>query len=461
MSNLATQGKRGRGKNTYAYWEELRHLKIEGAEPVSIFKRLDTEKHIPVEQRNYYVFIPVPNTRGIKKSLRVVEREIAVFKAEEEIVNVKVKLAQGASVRSVSVVELVERFLAYKRTLVRGAWESKEEAGRRSITKERYVLIEGKLYNYLVLFLGKKTDVRNVPFRKWNEWEMWRKLHLSRKDMGKPKAITIQNEMGVIRECWRWGMENGLIPFSPKLPFHGENLITDDKVRRDTWEANEWSSFARRVRDWLKSTSNDALEANVWDAFVAYQMLFFLANSGMRVGELVKVKRKDIRFYKRKNGSALKSLCALVQVHPSTKTGAREVNAMGGDFAKRVYDKSKFKTKGDFLFCHLDGTPFTTKQFRSWFNRMITFTNENERWGKHFLPYGIRHLYATIRLQNGTSRTALCENMGVTEPYLRKHYSHYLTRLATEDLMKINSDIGIGGTLIPDGEDFVIPEVTE
>ena len=190
-------------------------------------------------------------------------------------------------------------------------------------------------------------------------------------------------------------------------------------------------------------------------------MLFFLANSGMRVGELAKVRRKDIRFYHRKNASALKSLCALVQVHPSTKTGEREVNAMGGDFAKRVYDKSKFKTKNDFLFCHLDGTPFTTKQFRKWFKKMIAYTNENERCGKVFQPYGIRHLYATIRLQNGTSRTALCENMGVTEPYLRKHYSHYLTRLATEDLMKINTDIGIGGTLIKDGEDFVIPEVTE
>ena len=52
---------------------------------------------------------------------------------------------------------------------------------------------------------------------------MWRKLNLSRRDMRKTKAITIQNEMGVIRECWRWGMENGLIPFSPKLLFHGEN----------------------------------------------------------------------------------------------------------------------------------------------------------------------------------------------------------------------------------------------
>ena len=48
--------------------------------------------------------------------------------------------------------------------------------------------------------------------------------------------------------------------------------------------------------------------------------------------------------------------------------------------------------------------------------------------------------------------------MGVTEPYLRKHYSHYLTRLADADLMKMNNEIGVGAKVIPDGEDFFIPE---
>ena len=140
--------------------------------------------------------------------------------------------------------------------------------------------------------------------------------------MGKPKAITIQNEMGMIREVWKWGMTNTLIPFSPKLPFHNENLITDDRVRRDTWEASEWSSFARKVRDWLNTTTTGD-EDYIWDAFVSYQMLFFLANNGMRVGEVVKVRRKDIRFFHREGAAAYKSLCALVQVHPSTKTWSK------------------------------------------------------------------------------------------------------------------------------------------
>ena len=98
--------------------------------------------------------------------------------------------------------------------------------------------------------------------------------------------------------------------------------------------------------------------------FVAYQMLFFLANNGMRVGEVVKVRRGDVTFYERplgdmktdKGSFTFKQLCCYVKVHKSTKTGEREVNSMGGKFAMAVYEKSPHQKKTDFLFQHLDGT---------------------------------------------------------------------------------------------------------
>ena len=449
---------RGQNEKTYALYEELGHLRVAPEVGcVSIHKRIDAHLSQPLEKRAWQIRIPVPNTPGIRKSLRTPDREIALQKAEEMVLEVKVQLKQGGSVLALPVSDLVDRFLRHKKTRIRGEWESKQDAGLRSITQERYGLIEGKLRNYLVPFLGAKTDARGVPFSKWKQWEEWRYLHNSRSN-SRPKAITIQNEMGMIRECWKWAMENSLIAFTPKLPFHDENLITDDKVRRDTWEAKEWLSFARRVREWLKEQRQQDPET-YWDAFVAYQMLFFLANNGMRVGELSKVKRKDIQFYERDEEDAPqhKRFCALVQVHPSTKTGAREVNSMGGEFAKRVWDKSSHKRKEDFLFCHLDGSQFTTRQFGTIFKRIIKFVGEEERTGKHLVPYSLRHLYCTTRLQNGTSKQALCENMGVSEPYLRKHYSHFLTRLATADLMKMRNDIGLRGEL-KEGGDFTIPD---
>ncbi len=450
-------GSKGTNTKSFALWEELPHLRVTPeAGAVCIYKR-NQHDSVPLEGRPYQIHIPVPETKGgVRKSLRTPDRTYAISKAEEMVVDVKVQLKQGGSVRPLPVADLVEKFLKSKSVRIRGEWDGKEDAGRRSITKERYGLIAGKLRNYLVPFLGARTDARSIGATKWNDWEIWRREQVTQQ----PKAITLQNEMGMIRECWKWAMENSLIPFLPKLPFHQENLITDDKVRRDTWEPKEWSSFARKVREWLKAQEVNNQD-DYWDAWVAYQMLFFLANNGMRVGEICKVRRKDIQFYERKTIQKHKTICALVQVHKSTKTGAREVNAMGGIFAKRVWDKSTFKKKDDFLFCHLDGSAFTTKQFRTQFERMTAFTNEDERWGKRFVPYALRHLYASIRLQHGTSRSALCENMGVTEPYLRKHYSHYLSRLATADLMKMDKEIGLGGTIIPAGEDFMVPDMSD
>ena len=67
----ATQGLRGKGENSYALWEEIRHLKIDEEQPAFIYKRLDLQKHLPIEDRNYYTYIPVPQVRkGIRKSLR-------------------------------------------------------------------------------------------------------------------------------------------------------------------------------------------------------------------------------------------------------------------------------------------------------------------------------------------------------------------------------------------------------
>jgi len=434
-------------------YEELTHLRVnEESEIPYIYKRLDTQKDLPLEERTYQLRIPVSGSKGVRKSLRTSDRELSIKRSEEEVLELKVLLRQGGTPNKVTVEEFVKKFLKTKQVLIREEWEGKIDRGRKSITKERYQLIQGKLKNYFVRFLGEKTDIRTVPLSKWKEWEVWRVENSTRSESGKPKSITIQNEMGMIRECWKWGIENSYLPNTPKLPFHGENLIPDESVRRDTWEPHEWKSFIRKLRDWLNEQYGET-EEHVWDSWVSYQILFFLSNTGLRVGECMKLRRKDIQIREYKG-----ELTCLVKVHKSTKTGSREVNGRGGEFIKRVMDKSKFKKKDDFVFTHLDGTPFTRRQFGKIFNSMTRFTNEDERWGKKFVPYSLRHWYCSIRLLNGTSLYGLSQNMGVTEPYIRKHYSHYMTRHSSEDLTKINKEIGLGGRIIPEGEDFTVSD---
>ena len=74
---------------------------------------------------------------------------------------------------------------------------------------------------------------------------------------------------------------------------------------------------------------------------------------------------------------------------------------------------------------------------------MTFYSNEDEKLGKHFDPSSIRYFYATKRLNNGTSTYALCKNMGMTELYLRNHYSKYMNRLATYKLLIVTLNLGI------------------
>ena len=46
--------------------------------------------------------------------------------------------------------DVVEKFLLYKKSLIRGKWESKKEGGRKSIPNEKYIHIAGKFRNYLL-----------------------------------------------------------------------------------------------------------------------------------------------------------------------------------------------------------------------------------------------------------------------------------------------------------------------
>ena len=70
---------KGNNQNTYAFYEELPHLRVApDAEVVSIYKRLDSQKSLPIEERVYQMRIPVPNTNGVRKSLRIADRATAI-----------------------------------------------------------------------------------------------------------------------------------------------------------------------------------------------------------------------------------------------------------------------------------------------------------------------------------------------------------------------------------------------
>lgn len=168
-------GTKGINKKSYACFEEMPMLRVSpDAEIPYIYKRLDIDLSRDIENRKYYIRVPIPKQGGVRKCLMVVDRETAIQKAEEIVIDIKVAMRTGGTVVKFPVQELADRFCKHKKSLVRGSWEGKDKKGKRSITIDRYILIESKIRNYVVKYLWKNTDVKDVPLRKWSQWESWR-----------------------------------------------------------------------------------------------------------------------------------------------------------------------------------------------------------------------------------------------------------------------------------------------
>ena len=139
---MGTRWNRGNNEKSYGMYEELTHLRVNSDSEVPyIYKRLDTQKDLPLDQRTYQLRIPVSGSKGVRKSLRTSDRELYIQRSEEEVLELRVLIRQGVTPSKVTVEEFVKKFLKTKEVLIRQEWEGKINRGLKSITKGRYGLI--------------------------------------------------------------------------------------------------------------------------------------------------------------------------------------------------------------------------------------------------------------------------------------------------------------------------------
>ena len=79
-------GSKGKNNKSFTLWEELELRVSTDAGKVAIYKKTHNDTRqgrtpLPIEERSYFVHIPVPNTKGgIRKSLLTPERTLAIQK---------------------------------------------------------------------------------------------------------------------------------------------------------------------------------------------------------------------------------------------------------------------------------------------------------------------------------------------------------------------------------------------
>ena len=362
-----------------------------------------------------------------------------------KVAQITTDLAMGIDVCGCSVQDFVEQFLNDKRSYIRGEMEGKIDGGKRSITKERYQLIEGKLRNYFIPFLGATTGASSLTPKHFAKWDLWRKLNPAGvgKKKTEPKQSTLSEEMTLIREVWSWGIKDGFIRQSLKKPFDGYNLVEDEKVRRTTWELPQWNEFVKRERVWFEQEQRTEDQDRIWESFIAHQLIFILACSGLRPKEWSLLKWRDVSIFDIEDSvDENEKLGAEMSIHKATKTGQRKAYCRGGIYFQRIFDKTKFKALNDYVFTDLKGKRLETEWFSEIFNGqgkcngLMEHTGMYQLTGEHFVPYCLRHFYASQSIYNGVPEDVIADNMGITKIRLNRSYKHCFMRLRTKDLFR-------------------------
>ena len=393
----------------------------------------------------YQARLKIPGVGGyVIRSLKTADLNVAISEAEDLFYELRAEQKQGIDVKLAGNL----RF--------RDLWKRFYEVHQLGLSKHRKRLHTSNARNYFVPYFGEHrvADMPDAFVEKYWDWRInfynpARREAEGRKDPIPPNAArvpaqkTLDMEAGMLRQIFRWGKRVGCVKREPwiKAP---KVSHTKGVIRRPTFSEAEWKRVYEYLRVWvnesivtsvgkhggtLNRAGPNALQRLQREMLRHY--LLFLANSGLRPNEARQLRWRDIRELEDEDGT----LAIVIEVSPTTKTGARTVVCREGTghYLDRLKKLSNYTEPDDYVFCGLTGEP--VNNFNNSFKKVLSGIGLLEdRWGKRRSVYSLRHFYCTQSLLSGVPIHVLAKNMGTSITHIEQHYSHVLTIMQAKQL---------------------------
>lgn len=184
------------------------------------------------------------------------------------------------------------------------------------------------------------------------------------------------------------------------------------------------------------------------------EIFFTLAFTGMRVGELCALTKKDLDFDK--NKIRISKSLYLETNNPKkyevTTTKTKKVRIIDMDEKLmlmlknliRKNDKQKIKNRmliedfhdSDFVFQNYDGYPLSTKKIRDRMRRIMKYVGIDKR----LTPHSLRHTHVSMMTEAGDDLPSIMERIGHEDPNTTlKIYTHVTEKMKVESINKIST----------------------
>jgi integrase len=317
-----------------------------------------------------------------------------------------------------------------------------EEKSLVGINKKKgsWRCVKGHLTNHLLGFVGEKTPLVDVKREKWMEYYHYRKEQKS--DI---VNTTLLNEKYSIGSFYHFCVDKKYLDttYLPKFV-----KIDSESRRRQHFTETEWKKIYSffTTNEW-KNPENDRIKE--LRLFVR-DFIIILMNTGLRKGELKRVRWENVSIEKNKGKIDRKLSVRITLDKTQTKTKKqRVVIGRRGDVFERIRGYSNYTGPNDLVFVNNDtGNPIPDRYYYRELNFLIKSIGfDKTRRDNGF--YCCRHSYITWRLLRGVDILSLSKNVGTSILMIQKFYEHVLMEMVGTELVK-DKDLSDTGVLIFD-----------
>lgn len=350
-----------------------------------------------------------------RRSMRTRNLEEAKELARNQYFLLQADIRSGNSVFSKTAEELVNDFVKYKTG----------EADADIITHGRVKTIKTSLLWFLK-YVGHKKKIDKITRHDFEGYYVWR-----RKLASQVRNATLVNERALISSLFKFGISHGYLRFDQIPIFPKLNIKRGSIERRDELSLDEWSQMFRAFPRWIKKAKD---EKEKEQRLFIRDFIVILANTGLRFGEIRKLKWNMIKIYKaQRTGDHIH---AEISVPADTKTGPRVAIGKRGDVFERTKKLSKFSKYGDWVFVDNEtGNQIHKKVYYKQWKSLLQECGLSES-NKNLTYYSLRHSYITFALVNEVNIFFLAKNVGTSVRMIENHYEHVKTDEMRRELTK-------------------------
>jgi integrase len=353
----------------------------------------------------------------LRESLKTTNLETAISRAETRYLQIYSDIKTGRKIFGITLGELVKAYISKRQ----------EDVIAGLITKERVGTIHAHL-KHLLSYKGANTKVGHLDRNSMFDYVVQR-----RREQNDVKDITIKNEQSTINAMMKFGYREGLSHIDS---FEFQQFRKNEE-RRNTFELQEYDELIRFMRKWI--AGKDINEIVLKERLMIRDMILCAANTMLRVGELWALKWGDILGYETHNEESGKKLL-LVRIRVRAETSkvrkSRDITVRGGEYFKRLYERSSFKETHHLVFHAGDGkTEFSKRKIYAYWEELmkgigVSYVERNITW------YSLRHFGITCRLAAGASVFDVAKVAGSSSSNIDNHYGHFSQEMSRSMSLK-------------------------